>query len=266
MAAIDSTEKGIFMNFRPCIDLHDGKVKQIVGSSLKDSGSGLETNFISAHSPAYYAELYKNDNLTGGHVIMLGPGNDSAAAEALTAYPGGLQIGGGINADNAQKWLDYGASHVILTSFIFQSGQLVRENLDRIVKAVGADHLVLDLSCRKRNGKYYIVTDRWQKFTSLEVNRDTLEMLSVDCSEFLIHAVDVEGKQSGIDTDLIGIMAEYSPVPCVYAGGISTMDDIDMIKKLGKNRIAYTVGSALDIFGGTRLKYRDVVNMEQETK
>ncbi len=254
------------MNFRPCIDLHSGKVKQIVGSSLKDSGSGLETNFVSDKPPAYYAELYKKDHLKGGHVIMLGSGNDSAATEALAAYPGGLQVGGGINADNAKTWLDRGASQVILTSYIFQSGQLVRENLDRIVKVIGAKNLVLDLSCRKRDGKYYIVTDRWQKFTSLEVNRETLEMLSTDCCEFLIHAVDVEGKQSGIDTELIEKMANHSPVPCVYAGGISTINDIDLIKKIGKNRIAYTVGSALDIFGGTRLKYSDIVEMEKNLK
>lgn len=248
----------LHMSFRPCIDLHNGKVKQIVGSSLNDSGT-VETNFVSEKSSSYYAEMYKKDGLTGGHVIMLGPGNSDAAKEALQAYQGGLQIGGGINVDNAQEWLDAGASHVILTSYIFKDGKLNRENLEAIFKLVGKGHLVLDLSCRLRDGKYYIVTDRWQKFTSLKINKRTLEILGSYCDEFLIHAVDVEGKQSGVDEKLLEIMSEYSPIHSVYAGGIHTVEDIDTICLKGQNRISYTVGSALDIFGGDYLKYEDVV-------
>ncbi len=251
------------MDFRPCIDLHDGKVKQIVGSSLSDSGSGLKTNFESEHDAAHYAGLYRADGLAGGHVIMLGPGNDLAAKSALNAYPGGLQLGGGITAENAASWLDEGASQVILTSYIFKDGKLLQDNLTRIFDAVGREHLVLDLSCRLRDGKYYIVTDRWQKFTDLEVKAKTMEQLSTYCSEFLIHAVDVEGKQSGIDRDLLGLMAAHSPIPCVYAGGISSFADIRLIKELGRGKIGYTVGSALDIFGGNSLKYQDIVSREK---
>ena len=246
------------MKFRPCIDLHNGKVKQIVGGTLTDDNAKVQTNFESEHDSAYYAELYRKDGLRGGHVIMLGPGNREAAMQALKAYPGGLQVGGGINCDNALEWLEAGASQVILTSYIFADGELKQDRLDKIFKLVGRDNLVLDLSCRLRNGKYYIVTDRWQKFTTCEVNEATLNQLAKYCTEFLIHAVDVEGKQAGIDSDLINMMAEYSPIPAVYAGGVSSLEDIDLIRKTGKNKIDYTVGSALDIFGG-KLKYSDVL-------
>jgi len=246
------------MEFRPCIDLHDNKVKQIVGSTLTDDGAQLRTNFESEHTSGHYARLYRADHLTGGHVIMLGGGNEAAAREALAAWPGGLQLGGGICADNAPMWLDAGAAQVILTSWIFRDGRLETERLRELVSRIGAEHLVLDLSCRKRDEKYYIVTDRWQKFTELAVNAATLELLGRSCREFLVHAVDVEGKQSGIDEELVTLLAENSPLDCVYAGGISTLDEIETIRRAGRGRIHFTVGSALDIFGG-RLPYRDVV-------
>ncbi|MCP4136578.1 MAG: phosphoribosylformimino-5-aminoimidazole carboxamide ribotide isomerase [bacterium] len=253
------------MDFRPCIDLHNGAVKQIVGSTLSDSGA-VETNFVSDKDPAWFAELYKKDSLTGGHVIKLGPGNDDAAKQALAAYPRGLQIGGGITHDNAREWLESGASQIILTSYIFSNGELNKDNLEKIYKLAGREGLVLDLSCRYKDGAYYIVTDRWQKFTAWEVNRETLLYLSDYCVEFLIHAVDVEGKQAGIDSKLLALMAEFSPIPCVYAGGIRSLDDIRQIKKTGKGKIAYTVGSALDIFGGDKLRYEDVLAFERDFK
>ena len=246
------------MKFRPCIDLHNGKVKQIIGGTLTDDNAQVQTNFESEHDSAYYAELYRKDNLRGGHVIMLGPGNIEAARQALAAYPGGLQVGGGITCDNALEWLKTGASQVILTSYIFADGELKQDRLDKIFNLVGRKKLVLDLSCRLRDGKYYIVTDRWQKFTTCEVNATTLNQLAKYCSEFLIHAVDVEGKQAGIDTDLIKIMAKNSPIPAVYAGGVRSLEDIELIRKIGQDKIDYTVGSALDIFGG-KLKYTDVI-------
>jgi phosphoribosylformimino-5-aminoimidazole carboxamide ribotide isomerase len=249
------------MKFRPCIDLHQGKVKQIIGGTLTDDNADTKTNFESEYDSAYYAELYRRDKLTGGHVIMLGQGNEKAASEAIAAYPGGLQVGGGINCDNALQWLDAGAAQVILTSYIFADGELKQNRLDKIYKLVGRDRLVLDLSCRLRDGKYYIVTDRWQKFTKCEVNASILEQLADYCVEFLIHAVDVEGKQAGIDTELIKIMSEYSPVPAVYAGGVRSLDDIELIRRIGKGRIDFTVGSALDIFGGS-LKYTDVLKSQ----
>ncbi len=245
------------MKFCPCIDLHNGQVKQIVGGSLNDDGA--DTNFVSEKSPGYYAEMYHNDNLTGGHIIMLGKGNDEAASEALSAWPGGMQVGGGITADNALLWLGRGAAKVIMTSYIFRDGELELDNLKKIAGMIGREKLVLDLSCRWRDGAYWIVTDRWQKFTNWQVNAEILEFLSGYCSEFLVHAVDVEGKRSGIDTRLLEILAKNSPIDCVYAGGIASFDDIDKISRNGKGRISFTVGSALDIFGGD-MPYRQVID------
>ena len=246
------------MNFRPCIDLHNGKVKQIVGSSLKDfDNPELQTNFESAYSPGYYAKLYQADQLTGGHVIMLGPNNETAAREALEAWPDNLQLGGGVTDENCRFWLDAGAAQVILTSFVFRNGELNWDNLHKIFAITGRERLVLDLSCRKRSGRYFIVSDRWQKFTDWEVNGETLKVLSDYSTEFLIHAVDVEGKRSGIDLALLEMMAEFSPIKCVYAGGIHSEADIELIANVGRRKIDFTVGSALDIFGG-KMSYRDL--------
>jgi len=246
------------MKFRPCIDLHNGKVKQIVGGSLTDDAEP-ETHFVSDRSPAWYAELYRDDLLPRGHVIKLGPDNDEAAREALAAWPGGLQIGGGITADNATKWLDAGAAQVIVTSYVFRNKQLDPVRLDRLVEAVGKDRLVLDLSCRKRDGEYHVVTDRWQTFTKTIVNEYSLKTLSAFCCEFLIHGVDVEGKQQGMDEELIQLLAAHSPIPCVYAGGVRSFDDLEKLNQAGNGEIDVTIGSALDLFGGP-LAYRDVVD------
>ena len=244
--------------FRPCIDLHDGKVKQIVGSTLSDSESTVKTNFVAEHDSSWFAELYRRDGLAGGHVIKLGPGNDEAAKRALAAYPGGLQVGG-VTAENAPEWLAAGAGQVIVTSYIFADGELKRDRLEKLFRATGRDRLVLDLSCRRLpGGGYRIVTDRWQKFTTLAVDAATLNQLADYACEFLVHAVDVEGKQSGIDAELLGILAEHSPIPCVYAGGIRNFDDIEQVRRAGNGRIGYTIGSALDIFGGP-LSYAEVV-------
>ena len=244
--------------FRPCIDLHDGKVKQIIGGTL-DENENPATNFVSEKSPAYYAELYRRDNLEGGHIIRLGAGNDEAARIALAAWPGHLQLGGGINSRNAAMWLNEGASQVIVTSAVFRDGIIDYEELDKLCCAVPPEKLVLDLSCRKVDGKYLVVTDRWTKFTECELNQALLKRLSGCCSEFLIHAVDVEGKCSGIDRELLGILAENSPITCVYAGGVRSFEDIHTIESCGGGKIAYTIGSALDIFGGS-LSYREIAD------
>ena len=244
--------------FRPCIDLHNGVVKQIVGGTLDDAGAGLRTNFVSAQPPAAYARRYRRDGLRGGHVIMLGPGNEEAARDALSGWPGGMQVGGGITADNAAAWLDAGAEKLIVTSFVFAGGELRRDRLEELKRIAGRDRLVLDLSCRRRDGRYWIVTDRWQRFTRCEVDAAALDGLSHDCAEFLIHAVDVEGRCAGIDRDLLALLAADSPLPCVYAGGIRSFDDIAAIEEVGRGRIHYTIGSALDIFGGA-LSYDQVV-------
>jgi phosphoribosylformimino-5-aminoimidazole carboxamide ribotide isomerase len=250
----------LVMKFRPCIDLHEGKVKQIVGSTLSDGDrNALATNFTSEQPPAYYAEMYRRDQLHGGHVIMLGPGNEEAATEALAAWPGGLQLGGGITAANAAAWLDRGAAAVIVTSFVFRDGQVLEDRLRQLVRAVGRERLVLDLSCRKRDGRYLVVTDRWQKFTSMAVDAASLDYFSRFCTEFLVHAVDVEGKCAGVAEDLLELLADHAPLPTTYAGGVASMADLYRIRELGRDRLDATVGSALDIFGGTGVKYRDAV-------
>ncbi len=246
------------MRFRPCIDLHEGKVKQIVGSSLSDDGMDLRENFVSDRSPAYYAGLYRGDGLVGGHVIMLGSGNETAAAAALAAWPGGLQIGGSIDPENGPEWLERGAAAVIVTSYVFRDGRVDLARLSRMVAAVGREHLVLDLSCRLRDNAYYIVTDRWQKFTRVRVCPDSLVELSAYCAEFLIHAADVEGKCAGVAVDLIELLGRHSPIVTTYAGGIGSMADIDLIGRHGRGRLDYTVGSGLDIFGGTAMTYAEV--------
>jgi phosphoribosylformimino-5-aminoimidazole carboxamide ribotide isomerase len=245
------------MKFRPCIDLHNGAVKQIVGGSLTD-GQEPETNFVSDRSPAWYAGLYRDENLAGGHVIKLGPGNEDAAREALAAWPGGLQIGGGITAENAPEWLEAGASKVIVTSYVFQNSQLDPERLDRLIKVVGRERIVLDLSCRKKDGEYHVVMDRWQTFTGTIINEYSLKKLSAFCCEFLVHGVDVEGRQQGMDEELIQLLAGHSPIPCVYAGGVRSLEDLELLDRIGNGTIDVTIGSSLDLFGGP-LSYKDVV-------
>ena len=245
--------------FRPCIDLHEGKVKQIVGGTLGDDPRRLRTNFVSDRTAAWYAELYRRDGLKGGHVIMLGHGNNAQAHAALAAYPGGLQIGGGMNAENARRWLDVGASHIIVTSWVFREGRLDQLRLNQLVELVGKDRLVLDLSCRRCEEKYFVVTDRWQKFTELEISAETLQTLARSCAEFLVHAVDVEGLCRGIDRELVGKLGAWSPIPTTYAGGANSLADLEDVTRLGQGRIDLTIGSALDIFGGHGVRYEEVV-------
>lgn len=252
------------MKFRPCIDLHQGTVKQIVGSTLNDESSGgLVTNFSSDRSPSWFAELYRAHNLDGGHIIKLGPGNDDAAREALACWPGGMQIGGGINSDNAEDWLEAGAAAVIVTSYIFKDGLIREDRLERLAKMIGKDRLVLDLSCRKWKSSYRIVTDRWQKYTDVEVTSESLDYFSGYCSEFLIHAVDVEGKCRGVELDLLKILGRWEGIPITYAGGIHSWDDIMQIESVGQGRVDFTVGSALDIFGGSGLVFDDLIDRLQ---
>jgi phosphoribosylformimino-5-aminoimidazole carboxamide ribotide isomerase len=250
--------------FRPCIDLHEGKVKQIVGGTLGDAG--LRTNFVSEKSAAWFAELYRRDQLFGGHVIMLGAGNENEARSALKTFPGGLQIGGGINSENASGWLEAGASHVIVTSWVFREGRVDWTRLDELVKTIGKEKLVLDLSCRKRGENYFVVTDRWQKFTELVVNEETLKKFSGCCAEFLIHAVDVEGLCRGIDGELVEKLGRWSPIPMTYAGGANSLADLETVTKLGGGKVDLTIGSALDIFGGSGVKYEDCVKFNRRRK
>ncbi|MCD8125862.1 MAG: phosphoribosylformimino-5-aminoimidazole carboxamide ribotide isomerase [Lachnospiraceae bacterium] len=262
------------MRFRPCIDIHNGKVKQIVGGTLRDARDEAAENFVSEQDGAFYARFYREDGLKGGHVILLNPVSSEyyeatkrQALGALAAYPGGLQLGGGVRPENAAEFLDAGASHVIVTSYVFRDGRIDEGNLARMVRTVGRERLVLDLSCRRRGGQYYIVTDRWQKFTEVPVMEETLNQLAGDCDEFLVHAVDVEGKASGVEGELLTLLGRWGRIPVTYAGGVGSFEDLDCVRDLGHGRIDVTIGSALDLFGGT-MRYRDVLEymMIQGTK
>lgn len=246
------------MKFRPCIDIHNGSVKQIVGGSLSDQSNLATDNFISEYDAAFYAEMYRRDGLSGGHIIILNPAGSEyyqadleQASDALAAYPKGMQIGGGVNLTNAERFLDLGASHVIVTSFVFREGAVDYERLKSLYHLVGREHIVLDLSCRFVQDDYYIVTDRWQRITKERLNVETLEHLAEYCSEFLVHAVDVEGKASGIEREVIRRLGGKYIQPVTYAGGIHAQEDLDFIKEAGKDQVDFTVGSALDLFGGT---------------
>lgn len=246
--------------FRPCIDLHAGKVKQIVGSTLSDSGAGLKTNFVSDRDSAWYGALYRQDELPGGHVIMLGPNNEEAAKSALSAFPGGLQVGGGIRPCNAAEYLEAGASHVIVTSYLFETdGRFSETRLDKMIAAAGRERLVIDLSCKATGEGWTVAMNRWQTLTDLRVTPETLRHLASCCAEFLIHAVDVEGKCEGIDEGLVAFLGEHSPVPMTYAGGVHRLEDFQRIQELSSGRVDATVGSALDLFGGSGVRYADLL-------
>lgn len=253
------------MEFRPCIDIHNGKVKQIVGSSLQDRGNQAVENFVSEQDGAFYANFYKKDGIRGGHIILLNAPESEYYEEtkkqallALGAYPGGMQIGGGMNDTNAEFFLNAGASHVIVTSFVFCNGHINYENLEKIFRTVGREHLVLDLSCRKKEDGYYIVTDRWQKFTEEKITEKLLNELAGYADEFLIHAVDVEGKASGIEENLVKMLGNWGKIPLTYAGGVGNFEHLRQLREWGRDRLNVTVGSALDLFGGP-MHYDDVL-------
>ena len=260
------------MEFRPCIDIHNGKVKQIVGGSLSDADDYARENFVARQDAAFFARLYQKYRLRGGHIILLNS-TDSAyyeesqkqAFKALQSYPGGMQIGGGITPENAEEYLCAGASHVIVTSYVFQDGLVHYERLKKMAETVGKERLVLDLSCKKTESGYRIVTDRWQKLTDEEVNYELMDRLSAYCDEFLVHAVDVEGKCQGIESDLVEMLGAWNGLPVTYAGGVHRMEDLTLLKRLGENRLNVTVGSALDLFGGT-LRWEDVLRICGEEK
>ena len=246
--------------FRPCIDLHDGKVKQIVGGSLRDDGAGLRENFVSDLGAAEFAARYRADGLSGGHVIKLGACNDVAAREALAAWPGGLHVGGGITADNAETWLAHGASHVIVTSWLFDAqGRFLAGRLETLRRRVGADRIVLDLSCRRTAEGWTVAMNRWQTLTDLAVTPATLDALAGSCAEFLIHAADVEGLCGGIDEGLVALLGSWAGKPMTYAGGVATMDDVRKVEQASGGALDLTVGSALDIFGGRGVRYAELV-------
>lgn len=255
------------MRFRPCIDLHAGKVKQIVGGTLSDAEPGATvTNFESGTPPSFYADLYWRDGLEGGHVIMLGSGNDGAAREALGVHPGSLQIGGGISPGNAAQWLQAGAAKVIVTSYLFVENEFSFERLSQMRQAVGRERLVVDLSCRRRDNDYVVACNRWQTLTRLVLGRGILERLASECSELLVHAVDVEGRQAGVDAALIESLAAWTPLPTTYAGGVRSLADVHLVRDLGRNRLDVTVGSALDLFGGQGIAYRDLVDLDRRER
>ena len=247
--------------FRPCIDLHDGQVKQIVGGSLNDEGA--KTNFVSDRDAAYYAGLYQQHKLVGGHVISLGGGNQEQAMAALGTWPDGMQYGGGVNADNALAYIEAGASHVIVTSWLFENGQFSWQRLEQLRDLVGKQRLVLDLSCRQRNNSWFIATDRWQTVTDTELTPQNLARLAECCDEFLIHSADVEGLQAGIDAPLVKLLGEHSNIPVTYAGGARSLQDLEQVKNLSNDKVDLTIGSALDIFGGSGVTLDECIAWNQ---
>lgn len=249
--------------FRPCIDLHEGKVKQIVGGSLTDSGAGLRTNFVAGQPPEHFATLYRADNLVGGHIVKLGPGNDEAARAALATWPGGLQLGGDVTLDNARDWLDAGADKVIVTSWLFPGAFFAPERLEALARAIGRERLVVDLSCRRVGDGWRVATDRWQRQTDFVLGPEALAAVAERCAEFLIHAADVEGLARGIDAELVAALGRWSPIPCTYAGGANALTDLDLVQRLSVGRVDLTIGSALDIFGGSTVPYNDCVAWNQ---
>jgi phosphoribosylformimino-5-aminoimidazole carboxamide ribotide isomerase len=251
--------------FRPCIDLHEGKVKQIVGGSLCEGGAGLKTNFVSGKTAAQYAAQYALDGLEGGHLIQLGPGNEAEAQQALEAYPAGLQVGGGITLENASNWLEAGASHVIVTSGLFSpEGRFELSRLEAFKNEVGREHLVVDLSCRGARGEWMVAMNRWQTATDLRIGAASLAELSGYCAEFLVHAADVEGKCGGIDEDLVVLLGGNAALPITYAGGVRRLEDLDLVERLSGGSVDLSIGSALDIFGGSGVSYIDCVNWNRE--
>ncbi|MGB0992656.1 MAG: phosphoribosylformimino-5-aminoimidazole carboxamide ribotide isomerase [Akkermansiaceae bacterium] len=251
--------------FRPCIDLHAGQVKQIIGGTLTDSGEGPTENFVSDKSPEDFAKLYQSENLTGGHVIQLGPGNKEAANAALKAWQGGLQIGGGINADNAAEWLAAGASHVIVTSWLFdQEGKFLEENLRKLADEIGKEHIVVDLSCRKTATGWTVAMDRWQTLTDLDVTVETLDRLAGYCDEYLVHAADVEGLCGGIDAELVDLLGGWAGIPVTYAGGVADMKDVQLVNDRSGGMVDVTVGSALDIFGGNGVTMSELLDWNNQ--
>lgn len=249
--------------FRPCIDLHNGQVKQIVGGTLSDDDQTLKTNFSSDQPSSWYTKLYQENQVLGGHVIKLGPGNDQAAQDALQAWPGGLQVGGGITIENAQYWLDQGASHVIVTSWLFVGSEFSFGRLMELSQAIGKDKLVLDLSCRKVPEGWAIATNRWQTITSTLLSKGLIELLEDYCDEFLIHAADVEGLQGGIDKELVSALADWVSIPTTYAGGARSVQDLQEVNTLSQGKIDLTIGSALDIFGGSGCTFEECVQWNQ---
>lgn len=260
------------MQFRPCIDIHNGMVKQIVGSSLRDAGDSAAENFVAVQDASFYAGIYKKNQIEGAHVILLN-GRESPyyektrqqACAALAAYPGHMQVGGGITIDNAQEYLDAGADKVIVTSYVFRDGGVCEENLKSLSRAIGKERLVLDVSCREKDGAYRIVTDRWQKFTDVALDRDTLDYLAEYCSEFLVHAVDVEGKSGGIEERLVRLLGEWNRIPITYAGGVHSFEDLQTLHTLGDGKIHVTIGSALDLFGGN-MRFEEVLEWCRKMK
>lgn len=245
--------------FRPCIDLHDGQVKQIVGGSLSADGSGLKTNFVSPHPPGHFAAMYRRDGLVGGHVIKLGAGNDPAAKAAISAWPDAFHVGGGIDLDNAQPWIEGGAAKIIVTSWLFPDGVFSEARLAALAQRVSRNRLVVDLSCRRRGEHWFVATNRWQTLTDFAITEASLLALARHCSEFLIHAADVEGLCSGIDEALVAALGRWSTLPCTYAGGGKDIGDLQLVDRLSGGRIDLTFGSALDIFGGSQVRYADCV-------
>jgi len=191
---------------------------------------------------------------------MLGSGNEVAAREALAAWPDGLQVGGGIGIQNAAGWLEAGASHVIVTSWLFdENGVFQPQRLTDLATEVGSDKVVVDLSARRVIEGWRVAMNRWQTPTDLLVTRDILDQIAPYCAEFLIHAADVEGKCEGVDVELVSFLGTWNGIPVTYAGGVSGLDDLQQVEEASGGKVDVTVGSSLDLFGGDGVAYESMV-------
>ena len=170
-------------------------------------------------------------------------------------------------------WIDAGASHVIVTSWLFDDGgRLLEDHLVQLVNRVGKERVVIDLSCRRvsqdKTCCWRVAMNRWQTLTEISVNPQNLERLARYADEFLIHAADVEGLCNGIDVALVEEMGNWGKIPLTYAGGVSTLADVELVQTASQGKVDVTVGSALDLFGGDGVDYRDLVrwNHDQEDR
>jgi len=147
-----------------------------------------------------------------------------------------------------------------VTSFCFDGAKFSEAKLAEMVAAVGAERLVLDLSCRAaEGGGWSVAKDRWRTITDLAVTPETLDRLAGQCAEFLVHAADVEGQCGGVDRELVQMLGSWAGAPVTYAGGARSLENLREVDGLSDGKVDLTIGSALDLFGGDGVSYADCV-------
>jgi len=171
-----------------------------------------------------------------------------------------MQIGGGITLENATEWMNAGASHLIVTSWLFSpEGKFLPERLSQLTSEIGKENLVIDLSCRRTKQGWTVAMNRWQTLTDLNITTENLNHIADHCDELLVHAADVEGLCKGIDQELVQMLGQWAKIPITYAGGAATMADIQLTQESSAGNVDITVGSALDIFGGSGMTIDELI-------